>query len=89
VGSRHVGTAIEQIGQAAWQTLQDYPATIAQIAETVLGDQRLVVRRVRTLNAQGRLLPSREHFRFATTAPSRSLSSTPSTPARHRRAGHP
>src|SRR5204863_6046678 len=35
-------------------------------AETVLGDQRLIVRRVRTLNAQGELLPSWEYFPFAT-----------------------
>src|SRR5205823_3487157 len=58
---------IEQIDEAAWQTLEDYPPTsIAQIAETVLGDQRLIVRRVRTLNAQGELLPSWEYFPFAT-----------------------
>jgi hypothetical protein len=63
----HVRAAIEQIDEAAWQTLDDYPPTsIAQIAETTLGDQRLVVRRVRTLNAQGELLPSWEHFPFAT-----------------------
>jgi hypothetical protein len=63
----HVRAAIEQIDEAAWQTLDDYPPTsIAQIAETVLGDQRLVVRRVRTLNAQGELLPSWEYFPFAT-----------------------
>jgi hypothetical protein len=63
----HVRAAIEQIDETAWQTLDDYPPTsIAQIAETVLGDQRLVVRRVRTLDAQGELLPSWEHFPFAT-----------------------
>jgi hypothetical protein len=63
----HLRAAIEQIDEAAWQTLDDYPPTsIAQIAETVLGDQRLVVRRVRTLNAQGELLPSWEYFPFAT-----------------------
>ena len=63
----HVRAAIEQIDEAARHTLEDYPPTsIAQIAETVLGDQRLVVRRVRTLNAQGELLPSWEHFPFAT-----------------------
>jgi len=63
----HVRAAIEQIDETAWHTLEDYPATsIAQIAETVLGDQRLIVRRVRTLNAQGELLPSWEHFPFAT-----------------------
>jgi hypothetical protein len=45
----------------------DYPPTsIAQIAETILGKRRLVVRRVRTLNAQGELLPSWELFPFLT-----------------------
>jgi Transposase DDE domain group 1 len=63
----HVRAAIEQIDEDAWQTLADYPPTsIAQTAETVLGDQRLIVRRVRTLNPQGELLPSWEYFPFAT-----------------------
>jgi Transposase DDE domain group 1 len=63
----HVRAAIEQIPEQAWQTLQDYPPTsIAQIAETTLGEQRLIVRRVRTLNAQGELLPSWEYFPFVT-----------------------
>ena len=63
----HVRAAIEAIDEAAWQTLADYPPTsVAQIAETVQGDQRLVVRRVRTLDAQGELLPSWEHYPFAT-----------------------
>ena len=63
----HVRAAIEQIDETAWQTLEDYPPTsIAQIAETTLGDQRLIVRRVRTLDAQGELLPTWEHLPFAT-----------------------
>jgi hypothetical protein len=63
----HVRAAVEQIDEAAWTTLEDYPPTsIAQIAETTLGDRRLVVRRVRSLNKQGELLPSWEHFPFAT-----------------------
>ena len=63
----HVRAAIEQIDEAVWQTLEDYPPTsVAQIAETELGDQRLIVRRVRTLDAQGELLPSWEYFPFAT-----------------------
>ena len=70
IGARlqaHVRTAIEQIDDACWQTLEDYPATsVAQIAETTPGDRRLVVRRVRTLNKQGELLPSWKHFPFAT-----------------------
>jgi hypothetical protein len=47
--------------------LQDYPDTsIAQIAETTLGDWRLVVRRVRRLSKQGELLPVWDHYPFAT-----------------------
>jgi Transposase DDE domain group 1 len=63
----HVRAAIEQIPEHAWRPLVDYPATSeAQIAETTLGDQRLVARRVRTLDAQGTLLPTWEHYPFVT-----------------------
>jgi Transposase DDE domain group 1 len=63
----HVRAAIEAIDERAWQTLADYPQTsVAQIAETTLSGQRLVVRRVRTLDAQGELLPSWEHYPFVT-----------------------
>ncbi len=63
----HVRAAIEQIDESAWTTLDDYPPTsIAQIAETTLNGRRLVVRRVRTLDRQGELLPSWQHFPFAT-----------------------
>ncbi len=63
----HIRAAVEQIDEGAWQTLDDYPDTsIAQIAETTLGAHRLVVRRVRTLSPQGELLPSWEHYPFAT-----------------------
>src|SRR5215217_4050220 len=62
-----VRAAIEQLDETAWQTLEDYPPTsIAQIAETKLGNRRLVVRRVRTLDRQGELLPTWELFPFAT-----------------------
>src|SRR5215217_3102778 len=62
-----VRAAIEQIHEHAWTMLEDYPPTsIAQIAETTLGGRRLVVRRVRTLDRQGELLPSWELFPFAT-----------------------
>nr|MDQ2982025.1 IS1380 family transposase [Actinomycetota bacterium] len=64
-----VRAAIEQIDETAWQTLADYPPTsIAQIAETTLNGRRLVVRRVRTLDRQGELLPSASRSR--PTAPS-------------------
>jgi len=59
--------AIEAIEEADWQPLPDYPKTsIAQIAETTLHGRRLVVRRVRTLDRQGQLLPSWELFPFVT-----------------------
>jgi len=62
-----VRAAIEQIHEHAWTMLEDYPPTsIAQIADTTLGGRRLVVRRVRTLDRQGELLPSWELFPFAT-----------------------
>jgi Transposase DDE domain group 1 len=62
-----VRAAIEEIPEHAWQTLADYPPTSeAQIAETTLGDQRLIVRRVRTLDAQGQLLPTWELYPFVT-----------------------
>jgi Transposase DDE domain group 1 len=65
-----VRAAIEAIDETAWQTLPDYPPTsIAQIAETTLGGRRLVVRRVRTLDRQGQLLPSWELFPFVTNRP--------------------
>jgi hypothetical protein len=62
-----VRAQVEQIDERAWSTLADYPPTsIAQIAETTLNGRRLVVRRVRTLDRQGELLPSWEHYAFAT-----------------------
>ena len=62
-----IRAAIEAIDEAAWQTLEDYPDTsIAQIAETTLAGRRLIVRRVRTLDRQGQLLPTWELFPFLT-----------------------
>jgi hypothetical protein len=62
-----VRAAIESIPESAWLTLPDYPDTsIAQIAESRLGGRRLVVRRVRTLDRQGQLLPTWELFPFVT-----------------------
>ena len=62
-----VRAAIEAISEDAWIDLPDYPETsIAQIAETTHAGRRLVVRRVRTLDRQGQLLPSWELFPFLT-----------------------
>jgi len=59
-----VDAAISEIADDAWQTLTDYPATgVAQIAETTLDDERLIVRRVRPLgnDAQGKLFETWQH----------------------------
>jgi hypothetical protein len=65
--TKPVGTVVEQIPEAAWQTLADYPNSgQAQIAETTLSGRRLIVRRVRTLAAQGELFPDWKHSPFAT-----------------------
>jgi len=64
---KHVREAIEQIEEDAWQPLADYPEPgEAQIAETTLGDERLIVRRVRTLGPQDQLFDTWQHFAFAT-----------------------
>jgi hypothetical protein len=62
--TKRVDAAISEIAEDAWQTLPDYPATgVAQIAETVLDGERLIVRRVRPLgsDAQGKLFESWQH----------------------------
>src|SRR3954464_3992671 len=59
--------AIDAIDERAWIDLPDYPKTsIAQIAEPPHGGRRLIIRRVRTLDRQGQLLPSWERFAFIT-----------------------
>ncbi len=63
----HVRAVIEQIPEAAWQPLAGYPATgIAEIAETRLGERRLIVRRTRLLGAQAALWPDWRHHAFIT-----------------------
>jgi len=63
----HVRAAIEQIEEEAWQALEDYPDTgEAQIAQTTLGAERLVVRRVRTLDSHQQLFATWQHFAFIT-----------------------
>jgi hypothetical protein len=65
--SKPVRELVERIPEQAWTPLVDYPATgEAQIAETTLGGRRLIVRRVRTLQAQGELFPDWQHFPFVT-----------------------
>ena len=62
-----VAAAIDAIPEQAWRTLADYPETgEAQIAETTLDDERLIVRRVRTLDDQQQLFATWQHFAFIT-----------------------
>jgi Transposase DDE domain group 1 len=62
-----IRTAITEIDDDNWQPLIDYPDDgEAQIAETTLGGQRLVVRRTRLLGAQAELWPDWRHFVFLT-----------------------
>jgi hypothetical protein len=65
--TKAVRAIVEQIPEHAWQPLEDYPDTgEAQIAETMLGQRRLIVRRVRTIGEQRQLFPDWRHFPFAT-----------------------
>jgi len=66
--TKSVTAIVAQIDETAWLPLTDYPDTgEAQIAESVLGGRRLVVRRVRLLAAEGELFAGEwRHFAFAT-----------------------
>ena len=70
IGVRMIKTVravVEAIDEDAWQTIEDYPDDgEAQIAETVYGDRRLIVRRTRLLGAQAELWPDWRHFAFIT-----------------------
>jgi hypothetical protein len=62
-----VKTAILAIPETAWLALPDYPDTgQAQIAETILGTRRLIVRRTRLVGDQAELWPDWRHFAFVT-----------------------
>ena len=57
-----VRTAVEAIDEDAWQPI-DYPDEgEAQIAETVYGGRRLIVRRTRLVGPQAELWPDWRHF---------------------------
>jgi hypothetical protein len=59
--------AVEAIEESAWQTVEDYPKEgEAQIAETVHGGRRLIVRRTRLIGPQAELWPDWRHFAFLT-----------------------
>jgi len=64
---KHIKAAITAIADQDWQTLEDYPdGGEAQIAQTMLGRQRLIVRRTRLIGAQAELWPDWRHFAFLT-----------------------
>jgi hypothetical protein len=64
---KHIKAAITAIAEQDWQTLEDYPeGGEAQIAQTMLGRQRLIVRRTRLIGAQAELWPDWRHFAFFT-----------------------
>lgn len=66
----HVKAAIAAIPAHDWQTLEDYPeGGEAQIAQTMLGRQRLIVRRTRLVGAQAELWPDWRHHAFLTNRP--------------------
>jgi hypothetical protein len=59
--------AIAHIPEGAWQPLEDYPAGgEAQIAEIMVGEKRLIVRRTRLIGPQAELWPDWRHFPFLT-----------------------
>ncbi len=63
---KKVKTAVQAIDENAWQPI-DYPVGgEAQIAETVYGDRRLIVRRTRLVGAQAELFPDWRHFAMIT-----------------------
>jgi Transposase DDE domain group 1 len=65
--SKQVRALIAEIPETDWITIADYPETgEAQIAETQLGDWRLIVRRTRLVGAQAELFPDWRHHCFAT-----------------------
>jgi Transposase DDE domain group 1 len=64
---KHIKAAIALIPETDWTTLEDYPDRgQAQISQTMLGHQRLVVRRTRLIGAQAELWPDWRHHAFLT-----------------------
>ena len=61
-----VRTAVEAIDEDAWQRIEYPDDGEAQIAETVYGGRRLIVRRTRLVGPQAELWPDWRHFAFIT-----------------------
>src|SRR5215213_2755948 len=69
IGVRMIKTvqaAVAAIPEEAWQRINYPDGGEAQIAETVYGDRRLIVRRTRLLGPQAELWPDWRHFCFLT-----------------------
>jgi DDE family transposase len=69
IGVRMIKTVraqVEGIAEDAWQTIAYPEEGEAQIAETVYGGRRLVVRRTRLVGSQAELWPDWRHFCFLT-----------------------
>jgi hypothetical protein len=64
-----VRAAIEALAESAWVEIEYSPGAVAQVAETVLGDDRLIVRRVRNLDDQGELFFDWRFHAFVTDRP--------------------
>jgi hypothetical protein len=65
--SETVRALVAEIPDNAWQAVTDYPVGgEAQIAETKLGEFRLIVRRTRLTGDQAQLWPDWRHHAFAT-----------------------
>ena len=61
-----VKAAVAAIAEADWQRIPYTPGGEAQIAETVYGGRRLIVRRTRLVGPQAELFPDWRHFAFVT-----------------------
>jgi Transposase DDE domain group 1 len=62
-----VAEQVAAIPESDWQTLEDYPEDgEAQIAETIHGGKRMIVRRTRLIGAQAELWPDWRHFPLLT-----------------------
>ena len=64
---------IEAIAEDAWVEIAYSPGAVAEVAETALGNDRLIVRRVRNLNDQGELFFDWRHHAFVTDRPGDTL----------------
>jgi len=59
---KKVSKAVQAIDETAWQAIAYPDGGEAQIAETVYGERRLIVRRTRLVGAQAELFPDWRHF---------------------------